>query len=293
MMMKKIIVLVLAFAIVAPALAEDLSPASFRGLPGSTFNEWTYVDGENVWGGDDVADNYSFVTDPCATDPEGPGWQGWAGDNDPCTPDWFDGLPDGRQGGVNFRFGGWSAHNFDRPEPSAKDLWLQITYLSQSGEAQAPAWIGGGYFGDPEDGGVWEGPLEDWTGDTEPEWTGSWMGEGEVVWVIWEGDPADWDDPSYPDLLDSWSEPVEIEVEGVVLESSTVLDDGWIHDVYSLTYPTNPLLEYIQMGMGGPLDADTILIDHVILETLCYVPEPATMALLGLGSLMMIRRKKR
>jgi hypothetical protein len=296
MMMNKLIALVLVLAFAAPVLADDLIPAPFRGQPGTTMNVWTYDDGENVWVGQDYADSYSFVSDPTAGDPEGPGWQGWAGDGDPCTPDWFDTIPnESRQGFGNFRFGGWTAPNFDRPEPSAKDLWIQITYKSESGEAQPPAWIGGGYLGDPVDGGFWEGPLEDWTGGTEPEWMETWDDEG-VVWGWWEGDPADWNpegDPTWPDLLETWSEPQEFEIEGVVLESSEVLTDGWIHDVYSLHYPVNPLLEYIQMGLGPAGEGiPTILIDQVVMETICYVPEPATMALLGLGSLLMIRRKR-
>ena len=54
------------------------------------------------------------------------------------------------------------------------------------------------------------------------------------------------------------------------------------------TLDRNPDYEYFAMGFE-----DVVLIDQILIETLCYVPEPATMALLGLGSLMMIRRKKR
>jgi len=44
LMMNKLIVLVLALAIAAPALADDLIPAPWRGEPGTTYSEWTYDD---------------------------------------------------------------------------------------------------------------------------------------------------------------------------------------------------------------------------------------------------------
>jgi hypothetical protein len=78
MMMNKLIIVVLAFAIVAPALADDSSPAAFRGDEGSTFSSWTYDDPEGVYEYfADYADNSWFVSHPEKLDPE---------PLDPCLP---------------------------------------------------------------------------------------------------------------------------------------------------------------------------------------------------------------
>jgi hypothetical protein len=54
-----------------------------------------------------------------------------------------------------------------------------------------------------------------------------------------------------------------------------------------MTLPTNPDAEWFEVAF-----LDAVLIDQIVIDTISYIPEPATMVLLGLGSLMMIRRKK-
>ena len=122
-MVRRFVILVLALAIATPALAEDLSPAFFRGLPGTTFSDWTY---------DDPCGVYSF--DP----PE-------------SSSDWYDALPGGRQGGIDFAYGSWEMNNFIDGYTGngvIKEIWIQITYSNGTAVPSDFA-FGAGYIGDP------------------------------------------------------------------------------------------------------------------------------------------------
>ena len=164
--MKRFIVLVLALAIATPALAEDLSPASFRGLLGSTFSDWTYDDPCGVYSFDPPESSW-FVSHPDMLDPEGidpcnPGFfsaQTWGGDNDPCTSDWYDALPGGRQGGIDFAYGSWEMNNFIDGYTGngvIKEIWIQITYSNGTAVPSDFA-FGAGYIGDPCEEGEFVG----------------------------------------------------------------------------------------------------------------------------------------
>jgi hypothetical protein len=100
-----------------------------------------------------------------------------------------------------------------------------------------------------------------------------------------ESELDEWDD-AWPDPLWTWSD-TEFWFDGELIDQQ-LLTDGWIHEVWAITLDLNPYAEWFEFGY-----AEGVIIDQIIIETLCYVPEPATMVLLGLGSLMMIRRKKR
>jgi len=323
--MKKLIVLVMAVAIAVPALADDFSPAPFRGMPGSMYMEWSYdsdapnpeindrwdgAEGNSFvphpekedpwdWQGDYEEWGYEFL-DPCGfagldpCDPVFPPdyvgvygnqmWAGGSGIEDPLNPgEWIDTAPAwlptfiGRTGVMSdFAFGSWDMSNFTHDQP-AKDMWVQITYFNLeapgvpvmaeydpcSGEMYAGMGCSGGeetpfgWWEDPCTGEYLEGPLDEW-------------------------------DPCWPDPLETWMEGGEFWFQAEYV-SSTVLGDNWIQDVYAVTAELNPDFEWFEIGFGGA----AIALDQIIIETLCYVPEPTTMVLLGLGSLLMIRRKRR
>jgi len=71
---------------------------------------------------------------------------------------------------------------------------------------------------------------------------------------------------------DAWQEP-----------PSTVLGDGWIHEVSRIDLFPNPESEIVKIGGG-------ILVRELVIDTIC-VPEPATLSLLALGAVALIRRR--
>jgi len=298
-MMKKFIALVLVLAFAAPLLADDLVYAPFRGDPGSTRLVWTYDDPCGVYSWD-APESSSFVSDPPAGDPCGWGdpsfgMQVW-GVSDPCNGDDWVSAYEGRNGVINFEVASWDLNNFVREPPSAKDMWVQVTYWNPAdpGAAADIEYAGMGGPGDPcapPTMGEWEGPIADWTGP-EPEWSETWedlvdpcdpCGPTEVWGGLWDQPLDEWDE-AWPDPLYTWSGEMWFDAERV---NSQVLQDGWIHDVFALTGEPNPEFEWYEMAY-----VNGVMVDQVVIETLCYVPEPATMVLLGLGSLLMIRRKR-
>ena len=65
------------------------------------------------------------------------------------------------------------------------------------------------------------------------------------------------------------------------------IDDGWFHATYHALVEPNPSFE---LNVIRPADC-TLYVDDLIIETICDVPEPATLAILGLGALL-IRAKR-
>ncbi|MHC4323941.1 MAG: PEP-CTERM sorting domain-containing protein [Planctomycetota bacterium] len=191
--------------------------------------------------------------------------------------------------------GSWDVGNFLVDNP-AKDVWVQITYLVQGGGYADPCFFGAGgpVPGDPCDAEAYGGMetlLSEWNYAVFGDPQETWEEEGDVIanssfpLAEWPStDPCDaplwtWIDDGGGDF---W-------VDGEMVSRSD-LAESWVHEVWAMTLPLNPEYEWIEFGYA---DGTGILIDQIVIETLCYVPEPATMVLLGLGSLMMIRRKKR
>ena len=58
-------------------------------------------------------------------------------------------------------------------------------------------------------------------------------------------------------------------VVDVEMQNRQTIANGWIHEVWEVTFPTNPERE--GMDFGYP-DGAGILLDHIVIETFCYVP---------------------
>jgi hypothetical protein len=282
------------------------------------------------WQGDWEEWGYEFINgtpyDPCVPDTSYAGVFGlqmWAMGSgmeetpgDPCS--WVDTAPiwiptlAGRTGVMaDMAMVSWDLNNFVHDQP-AKDIQMQITYfnLDAPGTPIEYEYIGAGTvtdnidviheYGDPcfvpSEWGNFEGLLSDFGPPIEEGdgWWETWMGEdpcdpctfGQEI-CYWEGPLEELDPCLHADPAETWFQgETEVWFEGEV--TSTVIDGGWIQDLVTLTMPMNPSFEWIEFGAGE----GALAIDQIIIETLCYVPEPTTMVLLGLGSLLMIRRRR-
>ena len=97
------------------------------------------------------------------------------------------------------------------------------------------------------------------------------------IWVQITWRPQDpGEEPIFTDIFPEPGLPPE-------LVDEIQLADGWIHSTYEWKLDFNPTEEWITIG-------GTIDVDELVVDTWC-IPEPATIMLLGLGSLLLCRRK--
>lgn len=58
---------------------------------------------------------------------------------------------------------------------------------------------------------------------------------------------------------------------------------SWYHSIYQIHIEPNPVSEIVKID-------GTLVVDQLVIDTIC-IPEPATIALLGLAGLMILRRR--
>lgn len=67
------------------------------------------------------------------------------------------------------------------------------------------------------------------------------------------------------------------------------MPDGWNHSTFAVTLPSKPSSERLVLNNFSPVG---IAVDQVVIDTIC-VPEPASLAAIGLGCAMLIKSRRR
>ena len=201
--------------------------------------------------------------------------------------------------------GSWDLFNYssDPPQPE-KWLWIQMTWMPEDptepvtweyeletftdvgiGETwwrEAAGWI------DESSWGEWfEGPVSEYPGGWG-EWDESWWAEG--TWFVWDGEITFWQEDIYWEEA-GWHSAMTYDAYygGEIVPFEDIdLGDGWTLSKFLIVADVfNPDVEFLGLFPSLP-----IALDEIVIDTIC-IPEPITISLLGLGGLLLIRRRKR
>jgi hypothetical protein len=73
---------------------------------------------------------------------------------------------------------------------------------------------------------------------------------------------------------------------GATVDSTSIpLNNGWYQTIWTVVWPYNPTLETIAI-------TGNVYVDSLIVDTKC-IPEPATLAIMGMGVVAMLRLRKK
>jgi len=73
--------------------------------------------------------------------------------------------------------------------------------------------------------------------------------------------------------------------EGMSMEQTNMdIGTGWIYSIFDIVIWPNPFEEWITIK-------GDILVDQLVIDTIC-IPEPATICLLGLGTLILLKKRR-
>ncbi|HIJ70542.1 MAG TPA: PEP-CTERM sorting domain-containing protein [Planctomycetes bacterium] len=159
-----------------------------------------------------------------------------------------------------------------------------------------PSWLDT-YVWD-ETGWTWHDSFEGRQGVWQIDGNGGWDvanyeptlgGKNIQIQITYYGDFAG----MYSYAEDFIPEYVEETVDFTV-DSTQDLGNGWTYALLTGEFTTfNPDMEaYYPYASGQTPPTGGLYVDQIVIETLHYTPEPATMMLLGIGGLMVLRRRR-
>ena len=238
-------------------------------------------------------------------------WIGPGPDDYAYPPPTWNASYGGRTGVLSdFAMGSWDVFNFssDPPQPE-KHIWVQLTWMPEDPTepvtweyeleafTDAPmieatwieeaGWVFDNYF-DEYEGPLSEAPpsFDEWERWWEPAYweEGAWQNGGWIGWgqawfeeVFWA--EAGW---NFEEIYDAFYGGELVPFEDIDL------GDGWTLSKFLIVADIfNPDVEFLGLFPSLP-----IALDQIVIDTIC-IPEPITISLLGLGGLLLIRRRKR